>query len=264
MQYNTKIYNLLYKPYIEVDSDIFLPLYTKTGIVKDGIGVDTGDNISNKNSLYSEYSYFYWVWKNTELPDSVGFFHYRRHLSFKESIRDCNNKLDAIDEYGWREEIINDTAKEYDIILPKPLNLSLYGFRDIERNYCAFHNIPCINEAISYIYNNYPEYMVDIYYTLKSPYLYTNNIFIMKKHIFEDYIKWTMSIFEHIESKIDLSNNNKPEFGYIGERLLTFYINHLKRTTNLKIIEKPMIFIYEDPIKFEVNNNNKLLPGRKI
>ena len=74
MKYNTKIYNLLYKPYIEVDSNLFIPIYTKSNIVKDGLGIDTGDNISDKNYLYTEYSYFYWILKNTELPDKIGFF----------------------------------------------------------------------------------------------------------------------------------------------------------------------------------------------
>lgn len=263
MKYNTKIYNLLYKPYIEVDSNLFLPIYTKSNIVKDGLGIDTGDNISDKNYLYTEYSYFYWVLKNTELPDKIGFFHYRRHLSFKEDIKDCDNKQDAITQYGWTDEIVNETVNKYDLIMPKPLNLSLYGFRDIEHQYCALHNIPCMNEAISFIYNNYPEYTVDLYYTLKSVYLYTNNMFIMKKEIFIDYMEWIMSIFEHIESKVDLTNSDIPEFGYIGERLLTCYVNHLKRTSNLKIKEMPMVFIHEEPIKFEVNNN-QVLQGREI
>ena len=41
---------------------------------------NTGDNISNKNNKYSEWSVIYWIWKNVKDVEYIGLNHYRRYF----------------------------------------------------------------------------------------------------------------------------------------------------------------------------------------
>ncbi len=43
-------------------------------------GDNTGDNISEKNRMYSEWSVIYWIWKNCKDAEYIGLNHYRRYF----------------------------------------------------------------------------------------------------------------------------------------------------------------------------------------
>ncbi len=70
----------------------------KVGYVPVGLGSEefsrewlkdtTGENISNKNKFYGEYTFHFWFWKNmlNAIPDNrwIGFCAYRRFWSNKK------------------------------------------------------------------------------------------------------------------------------------------------------------------------------------
>ncbi len=45
----------------------------------------TGDNISDKNGIYSELTGWYWIWKNRK-HDFIGTAHYRRYFTAAPSV----------------------------------------------------------------------------------------------------------------------------------------------------------------------------------
>lgn len=79
-----------HKPYNIIQNDIMKSILVGAYKHKDNftsLRDDIGDNISNKNDTYCELTALYWAWKNLDVAyDYVGFFHYRRYLSFNKVI----------------------------------------------------------------------------------------------------------------------------------------------------------------------------------
>jgi hypothetical protein len=63
---------------------------------------NTGDNISEKNSFYGEYTFHYWFWKNKlkEIDDNewVGFCAYRRFWTNSINVHEIKNKSNFLKE----------------------------------------------------------------------------------------------------------------------------------------------------------------------
>ena len=197
---------------------------------------DNGDNISNMNGFFSELTGMYWIWKNYNIKDYVGFCHYRRYFSFLDNIP---------------EEIEN-----CDIILPKPLSFN-YNIYDA---YSICHNSKDLDILNNILIDKYNISENVINETFKQKYLFSNNIFIMKKELFLEYCDIVFGVlFEYlklnnlntiedvkhmIETNSDkyLKNfypNNTIEYqsrlgGFFAERILNIWLK-TKTTLNIKI-----------------------------
>ena len=168
---------------------------------------NTGENISNKNSNFCELTATYWIMKNDN-SDIVGLTHYRRYFfnnifsnSFKNIIK--------------KEKIINILNK-YDIIVPKKYNLG----GTVKNQYSKFHNIEDLMKCGEIIKNKYPEYSEAFDKVLKKRKIYTYNMFISRKKVFDDYYKWLFDILFEAEKIIDISNYdnyNKRVYGFLSE-----------------------------------------------
>ena len=62
-------------------------------------------------------------------------------------------------------------------------------------------------------------------------------MYIMKKELFFEYMEWLFDILFEFEKRAnmrDYSIEGRRTPGHLGERLLTLYYMHLKRTRNMK------------------------------
>ena len=81
---------------------------------------NTGDNISDKNTYYSEYTFHYWIWKNylNKLDDGwVGFCQYRKFWSQND------NKAELVNIDNIKTKVLKEIPKEleeYESILTTP------------------------------------------------------------------------------------------------------------------------------------------------
>ena len=108
-----EIFVIAHKKIEENLNNICIPIQVgyneNLGYIRD----NTEDNISEKNKNYCELTGIYWIWKNYELPQYVGFCHYRRFFVTGNIIKTkISNKE------------IKKILKSYDIILPKKLHLN--------------------------------------------------------------------------------------------------------------------------------------------
>ncbi len=163
---------------------------------------NNGDSISKLNKGICEFTGMYFLWKNYDFKKPyIGFSQYSVGLD--------------LEDYD-----INQILNEYKIILPHKtkLNVKLY------EHYGIFHNLKDLLDLRGIFIKIYPSYVQFFDDTLVQTYLYTNNIFIMKKEDFIelcDFIWSIISVYleeKHIytyEDCINIVKNN--EKGYLKE-----------------------------------------------
>lgn len=253
-------------------SKILLPIQVGTALGKEKLenmlADDTGENISEKNPMYCELTAQYWAWKNLE-ADYYGFFHYRRYLNFSDrkykEDRWGNVREDALSEamkkkYALSDDKIETLVRDYDLIISEEKNVvSMPGkAANVYEQYkygdsLHIEDLECISAIVK---EKYPDYAEDLDVYLKGKYTCFCNMYIMKKELFHEYMEWLFSILFEFEKRADMhdySVEGRRTPGHLGERLLTLYYIHLKRTRNLKIKSLQTVIVFHTETKRPVS-----------
>ena len=233
-----KIYIATHKKVILPKQECYVPIQVgcegkeKLGYVCD----NTGDNISIKNPNFCELTATYWILKNDN-SDIVGLTHYRRYF-FKNVF---SNKFKNI----LSKEDILKILNKYDIIVPKKLKFGITVKEQFERN----HNLEDLIKCKEIIEKKYPDYIQSFDEFLNRDSMYTYNMFISSKEIFNEYYNWLFDILFEVEKIIDISNYtdyNKRLYGFLSERLFNVWLE--KNNKRLKVKEMP-VFNTEEKIR---------------
>ena len=229
-----------HKPYRVPEDSIYLPLHVGAalhpGLLPNWVQDSTGDNISAKNSEYSELTGLYWLWKNVDVPYK-GVVHYRRHFATRNIIkrlfaRDCFNRI-------IHEQEISNLLHNCDIILPKKRNYY------IETVYS--HYVHTIRDGKNQLFNtreiieeSEPEYLPAFDAVMASRKAHMFNMLIMSQKKLDEYCSWLFPILKQLNQRIDASNYdtfNKRYPGRISEMLLDVWL----RTKGYKYAELPVL-----------------------
>jgi hypothetical protein len=221
-----------------------------------------GKHISSKNKDYCELTAQYWAWKNIKPSvDYIGFFHYRRYLSFRKTFLFSKfiNLLNGFYQYiyGWDartvyKKINNSNA---DIILPKKFNIPfLYKGKKKEANLYIhlkdLHGEFIANKLAETIKKEYPEYESALNTAFASSDAYFKNMFIMKKYHFNKYMNFLFTTLFSLETELKKPEykdyNSNRIYGFLAERLLNvFIINEQILNPNLRILELDLVNEFE-------------------
>ena len=211
------------------------------------------DNISVKNPKYCELTGQYWVWKHVD-AEYYGFFHYRRYMSFSQTVFPHNSfqdvKMDRPDEatlerLGYDAESMRALITQYDVITTLPAKLKDLN-RSFHNNYEQYISKPCeykedIELVLQIISEKCPEYYeIANKYIYQLDYGYFCNMFIMKKEIFHRYSEWLFDILAEHEKRRDCEDYNIDAYrvsGYLGERLFGVYYLYLLEQGRCKTLE---------------------------
>lgn len=220
---------------------------------------NTGENISKKNAQYCELTAQYWAWKN-ENADYYGFFHYRRYLSFnteKTYTADswgnvCEPFLstELTKKYCWDESSIQNLVEKYDLILPqlKDIRTMPHMGKNMREQYTAEGTLHRrdLDIMLEVIKEKYPTFLKYAESYENGHKTYFNNMFCMKKEIFESYSNWLFDILEGCVKRgnyADYSTEALRTPGHLAERLLNIYVLYLKDTKkDLKYTELQTVF----------------------
>lgn len=203
---------------------------------------NTLDNISDMNFTYNEYTGIYWLWKNYNVKDYIGFNHYRRFYQFMDDVPDLNQYF----------------KEGYDIIINQPL---IVNMPNVELQYAGSHNVKDLKIVCNVIKELYPDYSESVNYTMNCKVLYPCNMFLMSKSHFNDYCSFLFNVLDkyhqitNLKTKqdyIDRVNNggyfknrypnNDLDYqirvdGYLAERIFNVYFNkHFNNPKVFKVI----------------------------
>lgn len=200
----------------------------------DATGVDllmtkdnTGDNISYRNTYWSEITGLYWAWKNIEKTDYVGLCSYRRFFNFKQNPKEPI-KVFPLNSTQEIENIVipdmNNIFNNYDVVLPKQYTYAYNTYTVCKMNY-RMEDFEILENLINDISPEYKEAYKKVFYDTNLQ--IGHNMFIMKWNNFQEYCSWVFSILLEAEKKInptDYPVHQIRVFGYMHEILLAVFI----------------------------------------
>ena len=217
----------------------------------------TGENISDRNGIYSELTGWYWIWKNQK-HDFIGTAHYRRYftaapvplsrkigklfLYFIRLKKKRHGLLYVKNSPKWHQKIvttdeIQSLMNEFDVILPQKKK---FKYTVLEQ-YSRRHKKEDILLTREILKEKYPEYLEAFDLVLKGYEMYSFNMFIFPWHLFDRYMNWLFDILFELEKRSDINLDDKYQkrvCAFMAERLQTIWIEKNK----LKIKELPILY----------------------
>lgn len=172
----------------------------------------TGDNISDKNSNYSELSVLYWAWKNSNKP-VIGLEHYRRFLRVSEA------------------DLLMLLNGEVDAVLPYPM-IYTPSISQQRKRWISDSDWSATLTALKELA---PEYFARIGEIDFQPYYLNYNMLIARKEVLDEYCEFLFPVLERIEELTDGANRHDRYIGYIGEYLCTLYFLVKEKHGKMKI-----------------------------
>lgn len=220
-----KIFVCCYKPSVVKQNEVYIPLHCGRSVspdaeeMKDMLGDDTGDNISERNPYYSEITGIYWIWKNVHDCEYVGINHYRR--AFASEFTEQN--VDSFFSDG------TDVIMVEGLIQPHMRWSALLQYVQIE-------DIMILRGVIRKLC---PDYLVTLNQYLRDYKSNPFNMVVCKKTLFDEYAQWLFGILFECEKYIRYSgySNSKRVMGYLAELLCPVYFIH----NHYKIKEMPVL-----------------------
>ena len=182
-----------------------------------------GENISDKNSNYSELTGLYWIWKNKLNAPSVpggddgqyyGLAQYRRMLAFSE------------------DDLLRLLDNDVDVVLPYPMPYEPNIHAHHER-YLKDSDWKAMLMAMEELHPEYAEYFPKV---LEQEYLYNYNVILAKKAVLRDYCEWLFPILKRTEELSVPKGKDRGDryIGYMAETLETLYF--IKNADKLNVV----------------------------
>lgn len=255
-----------HKPAEHIEGKYFIPIQVGAalpgkkkinGFIQDNIG----DNISDKNLRFCELTAQYWAWKNVD-SEYYGFFHYRRYLGFNTSFSKNESIWGTLEEprfsdslvkkYNLDDKSVKALVEQYDIVLPEIKDITVMPghSKNIRQQYASsgyLHekDLDIMMDVLKEKYPDFYPYAISFMSGHKS---YLNNMFIMKKDIFNKYCEWLFDILFECDKRIDYTDYSVEAIrtpGHLAERLLNIYIAYLKDNNDYKIKELPTVVLLD-------------------
>ena len=223
----------------------------------------SGENISEKNPFYGEYTFHYWIWKNKITNSNnewVGFCQYRKFWSIKKKKINYDNleKLNEIllkkipIEYENYETILGEPLfvnqfkltkflkKNFLKVIKNPLLLFNKNKRNIQFHFDLMHGEGNLKKAISLLDQ---KDRVDFDNFVNSEVSFNpHNMFICRSNkILNNYYDSVFPWLERCEKEFGFELDGyglKRIYGFLAERYMSFWFKKYTKFATMPIIFK--------------------------
>ena len=244
-----KIFVSSHKPCYEVKNEIFVPA-RQSEIVHELLQGDAEDVfMAERANEYCELLTQYYAWKRVD-AQYYGFAHYRRYFDFSARGKACPlirreylNARTAAEFCLTDGQKVRTAAENADVVAPVPLN---YYVKSVYWQYCngEFLHAEDLDAVLGILEKEYPEYLPAAKKYLSGHYLYTCNMFVMKRELFLSYSEWLFGILKKFYAVRDMAGYSAAERrapGHLGERLFGIWLTHLKEQGGYKMAQLPIV-----------------------
>ena len=234
---------------------------SKKDFSQDWMRDNIGDNISNKNKFYGEYTFHYWIWKNymEKLEDNwIGFCQYRKFWTtqnFENSKLDLKTLPSIVlkeipTEYDEYEAILGEPffinqlkpmkflKKGFKIILNNPPILFKKKLRNIKFHFDLMHGAGNLYKAIDLLDNENRKDFKD--YVNEMQYFHPQNMFICKsKVLLKEYYETVFPWLEKCEQIFPFKKLHGYDltriYGFLAERFLSYWFQKNSKCKTMNI-----------------------------
>ena len=261
---------------IDLDSEtINNPLYipVRCGAVYDEreavtmLGDDTGDNISEKETLYGNLTTLYWAWKNVE-ADYYGFCVQDEYLAFTIPNDDQrlieNNEWKHLSQpfltrnlfkkYGLNNvDLVRDTVMNGDAVVPKAIHV-----HDAEFVYKYYQSLMYTNDTRDLdlfkkvVEEKAPQLLQHLKKYVSADKFNFYLAFVLKKKFFTEYCSTLFQILAVLEEDIEwkyYSKQRRKEFSYFALLLFGAYINYWACGSNSMFVATELSVVKAEKIE---------------
>jgi hypothetical protein len=240
--------------------------YTPVGLgnninSKKFISDNTGENISEKNPFYGEYTFHYWLWKNhiNNLKNEwIGFCQYRKYWSKENEIKSIKNLKDLNNQIL---KYIPNKYEHFDSILGEPLFINEFKFakfikknffkivkqpfllfdnkkRNIKFHFDLMHGEGNLDKAISLLEREDRSDFDD--FVKKEVSFNPHNMFICKSNkILNDYYNSIFPWLKRCEKIFGFELEGyglKRIYGFLAERYMSYWFRKYTKSSTMPII----------------------------
>ena len=198
-----------------------------------------GKQIS-KLETYADMRAPYWIWKNRDDLDIIGFHGYRKFLDFRNilaapgwfdvGLGDFREYQKWLAEYDG--EYIRRLLSQYDIVVAHPFDCSYNG--DIGQDFRRSRSL-----ADWLIFENVMPYTPGEY--VKTKHIYPMH-FVTRAPVFNRFMEWWWPRAEEMRARIKSIDVHDPAYlrrpmAYLSERIFSMWLDH----SGLSMVEVPLL-----------------------
>ncbi|SDB23469.1 DUF4422 domain-containing protein [Eubacterium oxidoreducens] len=205
----TTFFVMTHKKFQPPANEAYIPLHVGRALGDDlgYLGDNTGtDQISAENPYFGELTGLYWIWKNYEGQENIATNHYRRFFYDEDGHLMTSAKADEL-------------LKTHNIIVSKKATIP----QTYREYYAEAHNLrdlEAIGRSIEKIYPGYYPFFEEV---LSGHIVYSGNLMIMPRKLYDEYCTWLFTILFDASSEIDVSGYDLYHarvYGFLSEELL--------------------------------------------